>query len=229
MKVLGGLLLVGLLACGILYIIYHEPLPQGQTGPKADALAQKMLEALNYEAYQRTRFLEWSFPNNTHYYKWDKEQNQVEVKWKVFTVNLDLNDVALSEVSQKGTELAANESRELIATARDYFNNDSFWFVAPFKVFDKGTERSIVKLDDGSEELLVTYSRGGSTPGDSYLWALNANGFPESFRMWVQIIPIGGLKATWDDWKVTTSGTFLPTAHEIGPFTLSMGDVRAYN
>lgn len=229
LKVFGGLLLVGLFTFGILYIIYNEPLPKGETGPTADALAHKMLRALNHEAYQNTRYLEWSFPNGPHDYKWDKIRNRVEVTWDGHTIDLNLNDIARSEVNHENGELTAKEARELYHTAWDYFNNDSFWLVAPFKVFDTGTQRSIVILEDGSEALLVTYTQGGSTPGDSYLWQLNANGFPESFRMWVKIIPIGGLKATWDDWRVTTSGTFLPTTHEIGPFTLSMGDVRAYN
>ena len=101
--------------------------------------------------------------------------------------------------------------------------------VAPYKVFDKGTKRSIVITEDGSEALLVTYTSGGDTPGDSYLWLLNDNGFPYSFKMWVKVLPIGGLQADWDDWLVSKSGAFLPKSHKIGPITLSMGDVRAYN
>ncbi|MGS0527908.1 hypothetical protein ACU8V7_24695 [Zobellia nedashkovskayae] len=96
-----------------------------------------------------------------------------------------------------------------------FFNNDSFWLVAPFKVFDSGTQRSLVTLEDGSNALMITYSSGGSTPGDSYLWHLGPNGLPESYQMWVSIIPIGGLKATWDDWKIMESGAFLPTSHKL--------------
>lgn len=228
-KVLGGLLLLGFFAFGMLYAIYHKPLPEGKTGPQADALAHKMLQAINYEAYQQTRYLEWSFAGNAHQYKWDKSRSNVEVRWDDYIMNLNLHDTSRSSVTQKGVKLSAKESRDLYTTAWDYFNNDSFWLVAPFKVFDIGTKRSLVQLDDGSEGLLVTYSRGGTTPGDSYLWQLNTDGFPESFRMWVKIIPIGGVKATWDDWKVTTSGAFLPTSHQIGPFTLDMGEVKAYN
>ena len=101
--------------------------------------------------------------------------------------------------------------------------------VAPFKVFDKGTSRSIVTLEDGSEGLLVSYASGGTTPGDSYLWKLQANGFPESYQMWVGIIPIGGMEATWEDWQIMDSGCFLPTSHKLGPVTLFMGNVKAYN
>ena len=229
LKVLGGLIILGLITFGILYAIYNKPLPEGKTGPEADVLAQKMLKAINYEAYQDTRFLEWSFAGGTHNYKWDKVRGRVEVKWDDYTVDLNLYDISKSLVTKEKSTLTAKESRDIWHTAWDYFNNDSFWLVAPFKVFDAGTERGIVKLDDGSDGLLVTYSSGGSTPGDHYLWKLNSSGFPESFRMWVQIIPIGGIKATWDDWQVMESGTFLSTSHQLGPMTLDMGKVKAYN
>lgn len=229
LKIFGILIILGVVAFGILYVIYNKALPEGQAGPKADALAQKMLNSVNNEAYQSTRFIEWSFLGGSHNYKWDKVRGHVEVKWDDYTADLNLYDTSSSIVTKKNTNLTAKESRDLWHTAWGYFNNDSFWLVAPFKVFDKGTERSIVTLEDGSEGLLVTYTGGGSTPGDSYLWKLNSNGFPESYQMWVKVIPIGGIEATWDDWQVMESGVFLPTKHEFGPFTIEMGKVRAYN
>ena len=229
LKILGGLLLLGLTVFGLLYVIYNAPLPEGQSGREADKLAKKMLEAIDNEAYQNTRFLEWSFIGGAHRYKWDKEAGKVEVTWDDYSTVLYLNDVSKSFVSKINSTLTAKESKDIRNKARDYFNNDSFWLVAPFKVFDQGTERSIVQLEDGSEALLVTYTNGGSTPGDSYLWTLNSDGFPKSFQMWVQIIPIGGIEATWDDWRVMESGAFLPTSHKLGPMTLTMGKVRAYN
>lgn len=222
-------MVLGLIAFGILYALYDKTLPAGQSGPEAEALAQKMLRAINNEAYQNTRFLEWSFNGGAHEYKWDKLNGRVEVKWDDYAVDLNLNDTSRSYTIKENSELSVKESKGLWKKAWDYFNNDSFWLVAPFKVFDKGTERSIVQLEDGSEGLLVTYTNGGSTPGDSYLWKLNSNGFPESFQMWVQIIPIGGIEATWDDWQVMESGVFLPKSHKLGPMTIDMGKVKAYN
>ena len=125
--------------------------------------------------------------------------------------------------------MASDEKEKLVDKALKNFNNDSFWLVAPYKVFDSGTERSIVTLEDGTEALLVTYTSGGTTPGDSYLWLLNENAFPRAFKMWVKIIPVGGLEASWDDWVITQSGAFLPKSHTLGPVNLSMGNVKAYN
>lgn len=228
LKILGSITLLIILSLSILYIIYNKPLPEGTKGPKADALAYKMLKAIHADYYANTRFLEWSFIGGAHTYKWDKTNGIVIVKWDDYTVKLNLNDKALSTVSKTKGVLSAKESRELTNTAWNYFNNDSFWLVAPFKVFDEGTERSIVTLENGEEALLIRYTQGGTTPGDSYLWKLDSNGFPESFRMWVKIIPLGGLKTSWDEWKEMENGVLLPTKHKIGPITFDMDSVRAY-
>ncbi|MFK7812621.1 MAG: hypothetical protein AB8B59_09015 [Maribacter sp.] len=228
-KIFGGLLLIGLIAFGILYAVYNESLPEGKSGPAADALAEKVLKSINYDAYKNTRYLEWTFAGGAHQYKWDKVRGIVEVKWDDYQVILNMKNASKSDVWNNGIEVFGNGRQKLIKKATDFFNNDSFWLVAPFKVFDEGTERSIVKLEDGSDALLITYTEGGTTPGDSYLWKLQPSGFPESFRMWVGIIPIGGLEATWDDWKIMESGVFLPASHKMGPVTLFMSDVSAYN
>ena len=121
-------------------------------------------------------------------------------------------------------------NKELIKTAEKYFNNDSFWLVAPYKIFDSGTERRIVEYEN-KDALLITYTSGGSTPGDSYLWILNEKYIPTSFKMWTSIIPIGGVSGSWSDWKVTESGIKLPTKHILSLFDMeiNMGEVKAYN
>lgn len=227
-KILGAIVLLTILSLGILYFIYNKPLPQGTESSKADALAHKMMKAIHADAYSNTRFLEWSFSGGAHTYKWDKTNGIVKVTWKSNIVTLHLSNPNKSKVIVENKEINASERIALIEKATSYFNNDSFWLVAPFKVFDKGTKRSIVTLENGEEALLVSYSLVGTTPGDSYLWKLDANGFPESYRMWVKIIPIGGLEASWEEWKKMENGIFLPTKHKIGPFTLDMGNIRAY-
>ncbi len=224
-----GIILILVIAFGVLYVVYDQDLPKGTPGTKADALATKMLTAINHQQFLDTRFLEWSYAGSAHVYKWDKHNGKVEVKWGDYLVHLNLNTVEKSTVLEKGTTVLGDDKVSLIAKALSYFNNDSFWLVAPFKVFDTGTERSIVLLEDGSEALLVNYTAGGTTPGDSYLWKLGINGFPESYQMWVKIIPIGGLEASWDDWKVMENGLFLPASHTLGPITLSMGSIKAYD
>ncbi|MGB7395855.1 MAG: hypothetical protein WA913_15830 [Pricia sp.] len=229
LKIIAGLAFLGAIIFGILYAIYNEPLPDGKRGEEADALAQSMLKAINDTAYKETRYLEWNFKEGSHRYKWDKQNGIVQVEWDNHRVLLNLNHPEKSSIFEANIEVTENSRADLIEKAIQHFNNDSFWLVAPFKVFDPGTERSTVPLEDGSKGLLITYTSGGTTPGDSYLWELGPNGFPKSFRLWVEIIPVGGLEATWDDWQVMESGVFLPTSHELGPMSFRMEEVKAYN
>ena len=213
----------------VLYVIYNEPMPTGKSSPQADILAHKMLHSINAEAFKETRYLEWTFRNGEHKYLWDKTMGKVKVSWSNLTVDLILENPMDSAVLKKGIAVDDDNQRAIaIEKAIALFNNDSFWLIAPFKVFDEGVERSLVALEDGSNGLMVTYTTGGSTPGDSYLWKLQPNGFPISFKMWVKILPIGGLEATWDDWQLVESGAFLPKSHQLGPLTLTMGNVKGY-
>ncbi|MDT0621633.1 hypothetical protein [Croceitalea vernalis] len=229
LKVTGIIIGLGLLLLILFGWIKSESLPEGSKSQEADLLANKMLTALNIEAYKNTRFLEWTFRNGANQFVWDKELGICVVKWDTYEVRLNLNNTSQSKVIKNGEAINTNDKQKLIKKALNYFNNDSFWLVAPYKIFDKGTERSIVDLEDGSKGLLITYTTGGDTPGDSYLWLLNENGFPNSYKMWVSVIPIGGLKASWDDWIITESGAFLPKTHEFGPLTMDMGSVKGYN
>jgi len=71
----------------------------------------------------------------------------------------------------------------------------------------------------------VTYTSGGSTPGDSYLWLLEDSGKPRAYKMWTSILPIQGLEASWSDWTTTESGAQLPLGHNLIFMGLSMGEV----
>lgn len=229
LKIVAGtivfLTLPTLLLFGFLYLKYDEDLPVGKPGEKAELLATKMLSALDYEAYQSTNYLEWTFKNR-HHFKWNKKENYCEVYWKNYRVHLNFKSIDKSEAFENDINIKGEEANELIEKATKLFNNDSFWLVAPYKIFDPGTQRSVVKLDNGKLALLVTYTSGGTTPGDSYLWHLDPTGKPTSFQMWVDILPIGGLEATWDQWTTTESGAQLPTFHQFMFFGLEITDVK---
>lgn len=217
-KIIGGIVvfftLPTLLLFAFLYLRYNEPLPDGEQGKAADELAITMLEALDYQAFQNTNYIAWSFKNR-HHYKWNKAENICEIRWKHVKVILNLNNIESSDVYVEDNIYNGQDKQKLISKAKDYFNNDSFWLVAPYKVFDKGVERRLVKTEDNNNALLVTYTSGGSTPGDSYLWHLDATGKPTHFQMWVSILPIGGLEASWNDWTTCETGLQLPTFHKM--------------
>lgn len=219
------LTLPSILFFGFLYFKYNEELPTGIQSEQADALAYKMLDALDYEAYKATQHIEWTFKKR-HHYEWDKVNNTCNVYWRENKVVLDLNDTSKSKVYIHNFKNESEMAQELIDKAITYFNNDSFWLVAPYKVFDTGVERRLVKTHDNKEALLVTYTSGGSTPGDSYLWLLNDEGKPTAFKMWTSILPIDGLEASWNDWTTTETGAQLPTFHKLLFLGFEINDVK---
>jgi hypothetical protein len=219
------LTLPSILFFGIIFFKYNEDLPVGVQGPEADNLAYKMLDALDYEAYKNTNYIEWTFKNN-HHYKWKKSSNTCSVFWEHHKVDLNLHNSALNKAYIHGFKVEGDIGDDLIKKAISYFDNDSFWLVAPYKVFDSGTERRLVTLKNGSKGLLVTFTKGGTTPGDSYLWMLNEKGIPESFKMWTSILPIQGLESSWSNWTMTESGAKLPTFHNILFFGVEITNIK---
>ena len=217
--------LPSLLLFGFLYFKYNEDLPTGTESKQADLVASKMLESLNYDAYKATNYIEWTFKKR-HHYKWQKNKNICEVFWKNYKVELHLNNLKLSKSYVNKELISNNEAKELQETAFNYFNNDSFWVVAPYKVFDPGTTRLIVNLEDNKQGLLITYNSGGSTPGDSYLWLLDDDFKPKAFKMWTSILPIDGLEASWSDWKTTETGALLPTFHNLMVLGLEIDNLK---
>ena len=229
LKIITGVIifltLPSLLFFGFLYFKYNEDLPTGIQGEQADALAHKMLDALDYEAYKTTNYIEWTYKKRRHY-EWDKKNNICNVFWKENKVVLDLNNLSKSKVYIHSFKNESDMAKELIEKATSYFFNDSFWLVAPYKVFDDGVERRLVITEDKKEALLVSYTSGGITPGDSYLWLLEDHGKPKSFKMWTSILPIGGLEASWSNWVTTESGAQLPNFHKLLFLGFEFGDIK---
>jgi len=225
LKRIGIFLAVIIAAIGLLFLIKNESLPDGKTGEEADKLAQKVLTAINKTAWDTTGAITWSFAGR-HDFVWDKTRHLTQVTWEDYKVLIDLKDVT-GIAYKNGTELADKaENDAMVKTAWGYWANDSFWLNAPAKVFDNGTTRSIVKLEDGSDGLLITYASGGVTPGDSYLWKLDENGLPKSYKMWVKIIPLGGIEATWEGWQTTATGAKIAGKHQLGPMEIMVSNVK---
>ena len=221
--IIGVLAVIGLIA----FMVMSESLPTGEQGPAADALANKVLTAINKDAWDKTGVIQWSFPGG-HDFVWDKNRHLTEVKWGNNRALINLKTVK-GKAYTDGKEVTGAAGEALVEEAWKYWCNDSFWLNAPSKVFDGGTERRVVNLDDGSQGLLITYKGGGATPGDSYLWILDENGLPNSYKMWVSIIPLGGVSATWDDWTTLPTGAKIATNHDlsIGGMKIPITNIKA--
>ena len=224
-----GLSLLTLLILGFVIFIWwlHEPKPAGTSGPEADALAQQMLAAVNKSARDTTTFVQWTF-KGMHDYLWDKERHFTRVRWKDNEVLLDIN-AKKGIVYQNGEELNGPQADQLVIKAWEFWANDSFWLNAPVKAFDPGTQRYLVDLENGQKGLMVSYNSGGVTPGDSYLWILDDQNRPKSWKMWVKIIPIGGLEFSWQDWTTLSTGAKIATMHKNPILDLDITNVAGGN
>ncbi|MFT4834681.1 MAG: hypothetical protein ACI83W_000876 [Marinoscillum sp.] len=203
-----GVTLVTLLTAIFVFIqLQRNPLPPTQEGKEAEALADKMLNALGFEAYKTIDRISWSFPRG-HHYVWDKSQDSVLVKWDDYEVKFRTTTLD-GWATLADARLSGEQLKEVLVEAWSMFANDSFWLVAPFKIRDPGTSRGYVKLEEG-EALLVSYSSGGVTPGDSYLWIFDETGRPKAWRLWTQKIPISGIEFSWHGWQEQKGAWFAP-------------------
>lgn len=220
--VLGALIIIPVVGG----MIVSKPLPTGIEGEEAEAFARKMRTAINQTAWDTTEAISWTFAG-MHDFIWDRKRDFAQVKWgeNVVLINLD-NQKGVAYVA--GEKVEEETSDELVKTAWAHYCNDSFWLNPISKVFDPGTSRALVDLKDGNKGLLITYSSGGVTPGDSYLWITDPDGLAKEWRMWVGIIPIGGVSTTWEGWKTLATGAIVATQHK-GAFglTLELTDIKA--
>lgn len=223
-KIIRGVIVFIILAfvAGIIALFaLSERKPEGQKGPRADAIADSMLQALNYEAYDTIEKISWSFPMG-HHFEWNKHKDEVQVMWDNYRVTLNPN-TQKGTATLNGKKLEGAEKKEALDNAYSYFVNDSFWLLAPFKVKDPGTERYFVEREEGTG-LMVTYNQGGETPGDTYLWILDENYRPKSWKMWTSVVPIDGLQYSWEDWQ-KYNGAWLARNHK-GLFDIPITNIE---
>lgn len=224
-KWLGIIIAILLAALIILFLFFNEGKPKGTTGPEAEALAQKMLNAVDKPGWDSTAVVQWTFAG-IHHYLWDKTRHLAKIEWDDHMVLLNPNEVS-GKVYVNGQEITGEEADKAVQTAWGFWCNDSFWLNAAVKCYDPGTSRSLVRLEDGSDALLVSYESGGVTPGDSYLWILDETGLPKSWKMWTKIIPVGGVETTWENYTTLYSGAKIAGLHKSKIFDLELSNIDA--
>ena len=210
-QILGAILILGIVGVTVLVYSMNDPRPTGTPSPEADALARSMEAAVDKDAWDRTGAVRWSFFEQ-HHYVWDRQRDLVELKWGD-TRAIFRTDDKTGRVWTGDVEQSPEDAQKAIDTAYAYWINDSFWLNPLVKLFDDGVERALVELEDGQTGLLVSYSSGGVTPGDAYLWIPGSDGLPAAWRMWVRVIPIGGIEVSWEGWEELSTGAKVATEH----------------
>ena len=217
-------LLTGSIAVVIAFIIItNKPVPFGKVGPEAEAFTDSLLASVHCADWERLRFISWTYQGK-HHYVWDKLYNLVEIKYGNFRVLLNINAID-GIVWKNGERLSREDKHPHIRRAWELWCNDSFWLNPVCKLRDRGVVRRIVDLPDGKKGLLATFTQGGMTPGDSFLWITDDHYTPIAWRMWVRKLPVQGLKASWEQWT-TLEGAQVSTLHHAGPYTIEIQDLQ---
>jgi hypothetical protein len=129
-------------------------------------------------------------------------------------------------VWKNGRRLLVEEKQKYITHAWKIWCHDSFWLNPVCKLRDTGVVRRLVAMSDSSKALLVTYTKGGLSTGDSYLWTIDKDYLPVSWRMWTRIFPVRGLKATWENWQ-RIEDIPVSTKHRLGPYQIQINNLRS--
>jgi len=225
LRVLGVILVVLLVAVVVLVLtLRHAPTPT-TAGPEAEALAKEMVRAVDGDAWSRTGAVRWVVMGRKHL--WDRQRGLARVEWRGNRVLLD-TATQKGRAWRNGAELPDGPDKaELVHKAYALWINDSFWLNPVVKAFDDGTSRARGTVD-GKRALLVSYASGGLTPGDKYLWILDDQARPVAWRLWVKILPVGGLQFSWEGWTKLPTGAWVATSHKaLGIDAVHLTDLAA--
>jgi hypothetical protein len=214
-----------LLAAGLmLYRRIDEPLPSGRPGLEADALARTLAEAVHLDAWQRTKAVRFVF-EGARRYLWDRERGFASIEWGEERVLLRVR-ARTGRVFHAGLELSGSEAGHLLYRAHRFFVHDSFWLNPFATLFDRGVVRELVILPSGERALLVRYASSGHTTGDSYLFEQSkTGGLPRASKMWVSILPFGGVQASWEHWQTLRTGALVATEHKMRTRWLTLSEL----
>jgi hypothetical protein len=141
---------------------------------KANEIVKEMLTAMGgTKNYNDTHFIQWDFVNRK--LSWDKWTGDVRVE------NPSANQVILVNINTLKGNVYENgvlikeekKSNDLLVTAKNWWINDSYWLVMPWKLQDPGVNLTYVKseqLSNGTmaDILQLTFSAVGVTPENKY-------------------------------------------------------------
>lgn len=141
---------------------------------KATAIVQEMLVAMGGEKnYNAVHFIQWDFVNRK--LSWDKWTGDVRIENpsanQVILVNINTLKGKVFENGMVVTD--ENKVNALLEKGKNWWINDAYWLVMPWKLQDPGVTLSYVKtetLPNGivADVLQLTFDRVGVTPDNKY-------------------------------------------------------------
>ncbi len=155
--------------------------PEAIIETAADTVAMKMVNAIGgLSAWSEIPYLRFDFSVDTengqrshrrHF--WDMDTGQYRLE---YTMGEDtLVTVLFNTDSKVGSAFINGEpslqvdSDRLVARGHRSFINDTYWLLAPLKVFDSGVSRGMGEAADSEHSMLtLDFDSVGYTPGDRY-------------------------------------------------------------
>ena len=189
------------------------------TDKKANSIVQEMLTAMGgIKNYNATHFIQWDFVNRKIF--WDKWTGDVRIEnpiaKQVILVNIN---TLQGKVYENGLLLNDdNKTKELLVKAKNWWINDSYWLLMPWKLQDSGVHLTYVKTDqlpNGKmvDILQLTFNGVGVTPENKYLvyvdkkehliiqWAYYQNfndAEPKFLKPWNNYQKVGSILLSFD-------------------------------
>lgn len=141
---------------------------------KANAIVKEMLGAMGgTKNYDATHFIQWDFVNRK--LSWDKWTGDVRIEnpsaKQVILVNINTLKGKVYENGALVTD--ENKANLLLEKGKNWWINDAYWLVMPWKLQDPGVTLSYVKtetLPNGktADILQLTFDSVGVTPENKY-------------------------------------------------------------
>ena len=208
-----GILFLGLaLSAGVACFVFSHRLPESTPGDTAAALAARVEQAVNLKAFYQIPVISFEF-RKSNQHTWDKHRGLARV---VYGKEKDQTEILFRLSNKKGIafnkgqRLSGEAEAEAVKDGYARWANDSFWLNPITKLRDKGVTLSVPQDDPNS--LIVAFSSGGVTPGDTYRLYIGEDGKPTAYDMWVSILPIKGARASWKDWQ-EVNGAWIASGH----------------
>lgn len=155
---------------------------------KADSVAYRMLQAHGANAWATAPYLRFNFGIETpdgsqviarHF--WNRETGEYRVEW---SSGPDSSYVAIVNVREvegglpsgtaylNGAELSGSANEKARKQAYGRYINDTYWLLAPLKVYDPGVQRTYLPDSSTGEHDVIhlSFENVGMTPGDEYWW-----------------------------------------------------------
>lgn len=158
-----------------------------------DKVAKQMVDALGgLAAYDQVKQIEFSFVLTVfgneltrRFHAWDKSRGLAYVRFVHDDENYEawirLADQS-GVVAIEGERISDEEAKPILKEAYAMWINDTYWLVAPYKVFDPGVYRAYVE-----GELRISFQENiGLTPGDVYFFKLDDSSQPRDWTFYLQ-------------------------------------------